>query len=965
MSVLTNTISPRQETYTVGATASTGPFSIPFPFLDRDEVQVFVNGNEVADFVAVQASKYSTEGNYVTLSAPVSNSTVTVWSNIGSNRAIGENIVASELSVEIDRIFAKLQEQDQRAIERGIEPLTEGAIVVLGDGKTVATGPSVDEIKNAQSYSVLAANSAAGAASDLAGATRKAADAAASATIASNSASTATNKASSANISAQAAASSATAAAQSEAAAADHAAAAAQSQAVAEQAVQAISDVATSAAAAETNARDAANSATAAGDSAASAAASASTADTKASQASASATAAVTSATKAASSETSAATSAATASDKAATATAGANTATAKATEAAGSATEAYNSSSSSRFYRDQAQTYSTAAGTSATAAAASATVAQEAADGIAGDTAIVRTTGDQSLSGFKKFTGATIGRPSDHYVSSINTFYAIGSTLGQLSTEGGNAVNLTSNGYRTNAGLWSSFGVGGYYGAAQIALQPNGTISFRAETRKESGTNYLVEEQALLSQGGMFLKTQGYANGTFSSRTEAAAAKISSVIKRIAYYHENGLILEFVRAPASYTRTAALTTADGQKWVPAGNGSFYHWGAVADGVTDDRTAVAGAISSGYPIVNRRFDEFAVSASAWATTNNIFIRGGVLVPISELQHGLVFDYSAHSGAPYKVDIDDFQFKPRATNLYNLLMIRWSVATCQNYRGTPAVWLGDGVVFGDAQSEYQFAKAISFVNVNNPVIGKITICGGQNATIAAGTVGRQWRVGSSGISIETADYGGGTVPSVVGYKITDTVIRNVETGILGNSNMEGLHLKGNTIVNVNRGVYCDWNNIQPTNPGLFIVANHINALLDCIYAEGVYEFYIKFNELYRFENVDTQNSWTPYRLVTCDRGSIIGNQINGNGLRDGGTAINERLSGYLSGCKRSLIADNRAYKVDKRIVVDTPPTVAGQELRFRDNVAEGLLGTSLTDQTDTVSAAGCLYAWSYA
>jgi microcystin-dependent protein len=111
---LTNAETERLRVYVVGPAPSSGPFDIPFPFYDADEVEVYV-GNVLTPGVTItQLTPGGTAGNTVTLDVPVSNTTVSVVSAVGGERSTGDSFVAVELSKEIDRIFARLQEIGQR-----------------------------------------------------------------------------------------------------------------------------------------------------------------------------------------------------------------------------------------------------------------------------------------------------------------------------------------------------------------------------------------------------------------------------------------------------------------------------------------------------------------------------------------------------------------------------------------------------------------------------------------------------------------------------------------------------------------------------------------------------------------------------------------------------------------------------------------------------------------------------------
>lgn len=79
-----------------------------------------------------------------------------------------------------------------------------------------------------------------------------------------------------------------------------------------------------------------------------------------------------------------------------------------------------------------------------------------------------------------------------------------------------------------------------------------------------------------------------------FASRAEAEAATPPAPVIKISYL-VNGFVVDLVR-DASGT---ALTTADGEKWAPAGEGTPQHYGAVGDGVTYDTAAVEAWLEAG------------------------------------------------------------------------------------------------------------------------------------------------------------------------------------------------------------------------------------------------------------------------------------------------------------------------------------------------------------------------------
>ncbi|MBE3637362.1 phage tail fiber domain-containing protein [Mangrovicoccus algicola] len=134
---MAETIYPRSATYVVGSTASAGPFEIPFPFADEDEVAVHVNGVRITAYSVTVASRYGTEGNKVTLEAPVSNAGVVVSSSVLPARAIGDTFTQQELSRELDRLFYLSQEAAERAVSvdpgSGVADIGSGRIRTSAD----------------------------------------------------------------------------------------------------------------------------------------------------------------------------------------------------------------------------------------------------------------------------------------------------------------------------------------------------------------------------------------------------------------------------------------------------------------------------------------------------------------------------------------------------------------------------------------------------------------------------------------------------------------------------------------------------------------------------------------------------------------------------------------------------------------------------------------------------------------
>lgn len=127
MGTLTSTETPRIISYSVGATASTGPFNIPFTFDDADVIAVYINGTEITTFGVTQTSEFSTTGNTLTLQNAVTNSTVTIASETNKTRLTTDVFTITDLSKEIDNIYAILQEQQLQSNRVVQSPISDPA----------------------------------------------------------------------------------------------------------------------------------------------------------------------------------------------------------------------------------------------------------------------------------------------------------------------------------------------------------------------------------------------------------------------------------------------------------------------------------------------------------------------------------------------------------------------------------------------------------------------------------------------------------------------------------------------------------------------------------------------------------------------------------------------------------------------------------------------------------------------
>jgi hypothetical protein len=98
--------------------------------------------------------------------------------------------------------------------------------------------------------------------------------------------------------------------------------------------------------------------------------------------------------------------------------------------------------------------------------------------------------------------------RPSNHWATS--GYFGVGTSnarLGQLDTHAAFEVTLTSNGYRDNTAgtnLWVSHAANSQTGAAQIALNPEGSLIFRTDSSKATGSPFSITERMRITSGGL-----------------------------------------------------------------------------------------------------------------------------------------------------------------------------------------------------------------------------------------------------------------------------------------------------------------------------------------------------------------------------------------------------------------------------------------------------------------------------
>lgn len=158
--------------------------------------------------------------------------------------------------------------------------------------------------------------------------------------------------------------------------------------------------------------------------------------------------------------------------------------------------------------------------------------------------------------------------RPSDYWASA--SFYRVGSH-GQLDSHGGFEVTLTSNGYRNSTTQWVSYGDNGQSGAAQIGLNPTGSIIFRTDASKATGSASGITERMRIDNAG------SVGIGTPTPNT-SALLDLASTTRGLLPPRMTTVQRDAIASPATglvifNTTTNSLELRNSTAWVALGSG--------------------------------------------------------------------------------------------------------------------------------------------------------------------------------------------------------------------------------------------------------------------------------------------------------------------------------------------------------------------------------------------------------
>jgi hypothetical protein len=239
--------------------------------------------------------------------------------------------------------------------------------------------------------------------------------------------------------------------------------------------------------------------------------------------------------------------------------------------------------------------------------------------------------------------------RPATFWTTGSN-YYAVVANQGGLSSEGSNAVALTSNGFRNNAGTWTSYGAGGSTGAAQIELLPTGDIRFRTDTTKASGTAINPTQRMVIrGDGNIGIGTAGSAAVNIQLSSTITGSATSYAIRQIQTI-QSDVTTAFINQTVIGTVAASFTVATlrhyqtTQTALGAGSTITNQTGYFADG-----TMTGAANNYGF--------QGAIANATQRTITNVERTSNVVTITTSAAHGFTVGQSVLIDATTNVSLD--------------------------------------------------------------------------------------------------------------------------------------------------------------------------------------------------------------------------------------------------------------------------------------------------------------------
>lgn len=309
---------------------------------------------------------------------------------------------------------------------------------------------------------------------------------------------------------------------------------------------------------------------------------------------------------------------------------------------------------------------------------------------------------------------------------------------------------------------------------------------------------------------------------------------------------------------------------------------SFKSYGAVGDGVTDDRDAVIAAIEdatdNGLKIVNEPGEVFFIDGNLTFSDREIYIEGGTF--LFATNRGM--DITLSDPFVY-VNMRDVTFQTQGESNATALKVTNTAVLNANRTTFPRVVL-ENIRIGTPTTfpalNGTFLGGVHLVDIDTPTIRDLQVRGLRNDNFDNEDEDHWYRTDSFGLFLESPDDIQPTLTNIYGLDC-----KHVRTALKVRGNMEGILLVGGSLIQVGTGCSIDWTGTEAINPGFQTYGTHINATRQCFDLYGVYDFTISGGHFYRFNQPDGIG-FTALRMDNCSRGSIIGGQWTG--MNDAGS-----------------------------------------------------------------------------